>query len=592
MSVQDQDHRAYRPQPNVDLQGRLSPFWRGLSELVLRLEHGFERARADARPEDDTRVRIFLIMMVFSAVFAALAVGAGYRALLAEAGGRWAGADPNALVRGDLTDRNGQLLAANIIHYGLYIDPAEVWDRDLAYRQIRRALPRVSDARLKKVLGGERRLVVLNGLTPGEKAAVHDLALGGVTFEPEDRRAYPLGTSAVHLIGDADTGGVGVSGAELAFNDEIRAAGQRGESFPLSIDLRVQGVLENELAAAAIENHAKGAVGIVTDVQTGEVLGMASWPTFTQQNRAAAPDGATLNRAVSGHYEMGSVFKTFTVAAGLDLGLADMNTLFDASQALQIGNRKIKDFHAQNRVMTLEEVYLHSSNIGTSQLALQMGPNRMRDYFERLGLLDAASIELKESARPVVPRNWSDSTLASLSFGYGVMVTPAQVIQAMGALTNGGRMVPLSLRRGGALNAQPRQIVTEDTSRTLLDLLRRNVVKGSGGFADAPGLRVGGKTGSANKLVNGRYDPTHAVGSFAAVFPVDGPLTARRYAILIVMDEPGKYPRTGGYVAAPAVGRIADRIAGFLGVERRADHWRTADGQKIPEYQDVEGDGQ
>jgi len=482
-------------------------------------------------------------------------------------------------------------LAANIIHYGLYIDPREVWDRDLAARQIRRALPRVSAARLKKVLGGDRRLVVLNGLTPGEKAAVHDLALGGVTFEPEDRRAYPLGSSAVHLIGDADTGGVGVSGAELAFNDEIRAAGARGESFPLSIDLRVQGVLENELAAAAIENQAKGAVGIVTDVQTGEVLGMASWPTFTQQNRGAAPDGATLNRAVSGYYEMGSVFKTFTVAAGLDLGLADMNTLFDASQALQIGNRKIKDFHAQNRVMTLEEVYLHSSNIGTSQLAVQMGPNRMRDYFERLGLLNASSVELKESARPVLPRRWDDSTLASLSFGYGIMVTPAQVIQAMGALTNGGRMVPLSLRRGGAANTQPRQIVTEDTSRTILDLMRRNVVKGSGGFADAPGLRVGGKTGSANKLVNGRYDATHAVGSFAAVFPVDGPLNAKRYAILIVVDEPGKYPRTGAYVAAPAVRNIADRIAGFLGVERRADHWRTAQGDKIPEYQDVEGDG-
>jgi len=591
VSVQDHDHRAYRPQPNVDLQGRLSPFWRALSELVLRLEHGFERARADARPEDDARVRIFLIAVVFSVVFAGLALGASYRALFAEAGGRWAGGNPNALVRGDLTDRNGQLLAANIIHYGLYIDPREVWDRDLAARQIRRALPRVSAARLKKVMDGERRLIVLNGLTPGEKSAVHALALGGVTFEPEDRRAYPLGNSAVHLIGDADTGGQGVSGAELAFNEEIRAAGQRGDSFPLSIDLRVQGVLENELAAAAIENQAKGAVGIVTDVQTGEILGMASWPTFTQQNRGAAPDGATLNRAVSGHYEMGSVFKTFTVAAGLDQGLADMNTLFDASQALQIGNRRIKDFHAQNRVMTLEEVYLHSSNIGTSQLALQMGPDRMRDYFERLGLLSASSVELKESARPVVPRNWSDSTLASLSFGYGIMVTPAQVIQAMGALTNGGRMVPLSLRRGGALNAQPRQIVTEDTSRTILDLMRRNVVKGSGGFADAPGLRVGGKTGSANKLVNGRYDATHAVGSFAAVFPVDGPLAAKRYAILIVMDEPGKYPRTGAYVAAPAVRNIADRIAGFLGVERRADHWRTADGQKVPEYQDVEGDG-
>ena len=591
MSVQDHDHRAYRPQPSVDLQGRLSPFWRALSELVLRLEHGFERARADARPEDDTRVRIFLILIVFSVVFTGLAAGAAYRALFAGHDGGWAARDPNALVRGDLTDRNGQLLAVNIVHYGLYIDPREVWDRDLAFRQIRRALPRVSAERLRKVLDGERRLVVLNGLTPGEKAAVHDLALGGVTFEPEDRRAYPLGTSAVHLIGDADTGGQGISGAELAFNEEIRAAGARGESFPLSIDLRVQGVLENELAAAAIEHKVKGAVGIVTDVQTGEILGMASWPNFSQQHRGAAPDGATLNRAVSGHYEMGSVFKTFTVAAGVDQGLADMNTLFDASQAFQIGNRKITDFHAQNRVMTLEEVYLHSSNIGTSQLALKMGPDRMRDYFDRFGLLRASSVELKESARPVVPRRWDDSTLASLSFGYGIMVTPAQVIQAMGALTNGGRMVPLSLRRGGASNAQARQIVTEDTSRTILDLMRRNVVKGSGGFADAPGLRVGGKTGSANKLFNGRYDPTHALGSFAAVFPVDGPLTAKRYAILIVMDEPGTYPRTGAYVAAPAVGRVADRIAGFLGVQRRADHWRTADGQKIAAYQDVEGDG-
>jgi cell division protein FtsI (penicillin-binding protein 3) len=587
MSVQD--HRYHRPAPGVDLQGRLSPFWRWLSELVWRLEHGFERARADARPEEDTRVRIFLILIVFSCVFGGLAMGASYKALFAPANGRGLGVDPNALVRGDLTDRNGELLATNIVHYGLYLDPAQIWDRDLAYRELRRALPRISSERLKRVLASDRRLIALTGLTPQERAAVHDLALGGVTFEPEDRRAYPLGTSAVHLIGDADTGGQGVSGAELAFNDEIRAAGQRGEAFPLSIDLRVQGVLENELAAAAIKAQAKGAVGIVTDVQTGEVLGMASWPTFNSADRNAAPDGATLNRAVSGHYEMGSVFKTFTVAAGLDTGRADMNTLFDASQVFQIG--KIKDFHAQNRVMTLEEVYLHSSNIGTSQLALQMGPDTMRDYFRRLGLLDASSVELKESAKPVVPRRWDNSTLASLSFGYGIMITPAQMVQAMGALTNGGRMIPLSLRRGGARNVQPKQVVTEETSRAILDLLRRNVVKGSGGFADAAGLRVGGKTGSANKLVNGRYDPSHALGSFAAVFPVDGPLDGKRYAIFILMDEPGSYPKTGAYVAAPAVKNIADRIAGFLGVERHDDRWRTASGEKIPQYQDVAGDG-
>ena len=283
----------------------------------------------------------------------------------------------------------------------------------------------------------------------------------------------------------------------------------------------------------------------------------------------------------SAHYEMGSVFKTFTVAAGLDTGQADTNTRFDASEAFMVGSRKITDFHAQNRVMTLEEVYLHSSNIGTSRLAIEMGSSVMRDYFTRFGLMDAAPIELKESARPRRPRRWDDSTLASLSFGYGIMITPAQMAAAMGALTNGGRFIPLTLRKGDGTPVRGRQVVSPETSRVLLDLLRLNVVRGSGGFAEAPGLRVGGKTGSANKLVGGRYDPTHAVGTFVAVFPADGPVDARRYSILILMDEPSAYPRTGGYVAAPAVGRIADRIAPFLGVQRRADAWRTALGERL-----------
>lgn len=591
MSVHD-DPRYFRPAAGASLSGWTAPLLRWLAERVWGIEHAFERARADARPEEDTRVRIFIILAVFSCVFFGLALGATHAALLRPKGGLSGGVHAGALKRADLVDRNGLLLAANITHYGLYIDPREVWDRRAAQVQLKRALPRISEARLRKVLYGDRRLIVLPGLTPAEKAAVHALALGGVTFEPEDRRVYPLGPSAVHLIGFSDTGGTGVSGAELAFDKQIQDAGQAGRPFQLSIDLRIQGVLENELAAAALENGAKGAVGIVTDVHTGEILGMASWPAYDPNARSAAPDGATLNRATSAHYEMGSVFKSFTVAAGLDTGRADMNTMFDASEAFQIGNRRIKDFHATNKVLTLEEVYLHSSNIGTSRLAVEMGPDVMREYFERLGLLDAAPIELKESARPRRPRRWDDSTLASLSFGYGIMITPLQAVAAYGALTNGGLYVPLTLRKGGLpAGAQARRVVSEDTSLTMLDLMRRNVVRGSGGRADAPGLRVGGKTGSANKLVNGRYDPTHAVGSFAAVFPADGPVTARRYAIFVLVDEPSAYPRTGGFVAAPAVGRIADRIAAFLGIERRADLYRTALGEKIPAYVDVQGDG-
>jgi cell division protein FtsI (penicillin-binding protein 3) len=580
MSVHDDPHAWNRPAPGSPGGGVSLPSWRWLSETMWRIEHSFGRARADARPEEDTRVRIFVILSLFSAVFVCLALGAVNAALLAPRGGVGSISHPNAVARADLVDRNGALLATNIVHYGLYIDPAEVWDRRAAAARIKRVLPRVSMAKLNKVLSGERRLIVMPGLTPGERAAVHALALGGVTFEPEDRRIYPLGASTTHVVGAADTGGQGIAGAELAFNREIREAGARGESFALSIDLRVQGVLENELARAVADSQAKGAVGIITDVQTGEVLGMASWPTTDR-----------LNRAVSAHYEMGSVFKTFTVAAGRDTGRAATATMCAATQAFMIGNRRITDFHATNQVLTLEEVYLHSSNIGTSRLAVEMGPAVMQDYFKRFGLLDAAPIELHESARPRRPTKWDDSTLASLSFGYGIMITPLQMSAAMGALTNGGRFIPLTLRKGGLPNPEARQVVSAETSATLLDLLRRNVVRGSGGRADAPGLRLGGKTGSANKLVNGRYDPTHAVGTFAAVFPVDGPLNARRYSILILIDEPGSYPRTGGFVAAPAVGRIADRIAPFLGVERRADPYRTAMGEKIPAFEDVEGDG-
>ncbi|MDP3803351.1 penicillin-binding protein 2 [Brevundimonas sp.] len=543
------------------------------------VEHAFGRAHADARPEEDTRVRIFVILSAFSAVFVCLAAGAVHAALLTVAGGAGTASHPNAVVRADLVDRNGALLATNIVHYGLYIDPAEVWDRRAAAAQIRRALPRVSATRLARALNGDRRLLVINRLTPQEKAAVHALALGGIGFEPEDVRVYPLGESGRHVVGGVDTGGQGLSAAERAFNDEIRAAGARGEPFQISIDLRVQGVVENELAAAAIATGAKGAVGIVTDVQTGEVLGMASWPASNSRNLAS-----------SATYEMGSVFKTFTVAAAIDTGRADMNTLLDASEALQIGRRRITDFHAQNKVMTLEEVYLHSSNIGTSLLSTQMGPRVMRDYFDRFGLLSTAPFEIP-SENPILPRDWSDSTLASLSFGYGVSITPLQMAAAMGALTNGGRFIPLTLRKGGLPDARARQVISPQTSLTMLDLMRRNVVRGSGGRAEAPGLRVGGKTGSANKSVNGRYSTAHAVGTFAGVFPADGPVNARRYQILVLIDEPQTYPRTGGFVAAPAVGRIADRIAPFLGVARRADPYRTALGDRIPAFEDLEGDG-
>ena len=566
------DPRPYRPAPGGGrpLTSAVSPWLRWMGEAVWFVEHAFERARADARPEEDTRVRIFLIRAIFVVVFSGLALGAANAALLAPRGGHGVSTIAGALQRADLTDRNGALLATNITHYGLYIDPSEVWDKDAAFRQIRRALPRISATRLQRVLAGDRRLIAQPGLTPAERQAIHALALGGLSFEPEDRRVYPLNSSAAHLIGTADSGGQGVSGAELAFNDPIREAGAQGQDFALSIDLRVQGVLENELAATASEVGAKGAVGVIADARTGEILGMASWPTYDANRRGQAPDDAALNRVTSAHYEMGSVFKTFTIATAIDTGLADLDTMIDASQAYMIGNRRISDFHATNKILSLEEVYLHSSNIGTSRLAVEMGADTMRSYFSKLGLLDAAPIELHESARPRRPNDWSDSTRASMSFGYGIMITPLQMTAATVALVNGGVYRPLSLRRGGA-GDEGRRVVSVETSAAMRELMRANVLRGSGGQANAEGLRVGGKTGSANKLVNGRYDASHGIGSFAAVFPADGPADAQRYVIFVLIDEPSQGSRLGGAIAAPVVGRVADRIAGFLNVQRRVD---------------------
>src|SRR5690606_4028684 len=294
-------------------------------------------------------------------------------------------------------------------------------------------------------------------------------------------------------------------------------------------------------------------------------------------------------------YEMGSTFKVFSIAAGLDSGAAAMDTLFDAEGGLQIGNRVINDFHAENRTMTLEEVFLHSSNIGTSRLAIQMGPETVSRYYSDFGLLDAAPIELAESARPVRPPNWNDTTLASVSFGHAIMVSPLQVAAGMGAVLNGGVYVPLTLRPR-ATAPEGRRVVSQATSAAMLDLMRRNAVRGSGTRADAaaPGLRVGGKTGSAEKVVNGRYSRTAGVASFAAVFPSDGPLDAPRYFVLILVDEPkgsaATYGlRTAGFVAAPTAGRAIDRIAGFLGVERRADPYRTALGERMPLPEETPG---
>ena len=557
--------------------GPKSAALRWLSSLLWRIEHAFERARAEGRAED-AKLRIFFVSVTFVAAFVTLGVGATRAALFsdaAEAGHAFTATG----ARADIVDRNGNLLAVDLPYYALFVDSREIWDVEEVRRRLGPLLSPAGRGRLEKALASERRIQVLTSLTPQERTRIADMGLPGVTFEPEVRRNYPLGPTAAHLLGFTDSGGAPLAGAEAALNKDILAAAGAQGAVPLSIDLRVQAALEDELQKAFTEFTPKGAVGLVTDVHTGEILGMASYPTFDPNDPGGASDDAKLNRAAAAVFEMGSTFKTFTVAIGLDTGVANMSSTFDAREPFKLGYRTIDDFHAARKILTLTEVFQHSSNIGTAKLAVGVGTERLSKYYAALGLTKPAKVELKESARPLTPKVWNDDAVASTSFGHGINVSPLALATAMNTLLNGGKLLPLTIRKmDPGVRPSGQRVISEETSKQMLQIMRANVTGGSGGKADAPGLSVGRKTGTGEKYDPAirRYNHQKQVSSFAAVFPSDGPIEAKRYFVLILLDEPhgtaaSGGAATGGWVAAPAAGRVIDRIAPFLGVSRRAE---------------------
>ncbi len=545
--------------------------WRWIIERVWRVEHAFERAHSDGRAENDTRIRIFVVLAVFAVGFLVMAGGAVWSATFAHAG-RSGGTVAGVPERADLVDREGRLLAVNLIHYSLSLETKDVWSKRETRAGLLAALPQLTPKQVDRALAAKRRAFLVGGLTPAERARVHDLGLPGVIFEPEERRVYPLGPLAAHLIGYTEKGGASLAGAERALQDDILTAGAAGKPVALSIDVRVQAALEEEMTAAANEYHPNGAVGIITNIHTGEILALASWPDFDPNFQQRATPDQKLNRAAASVFEMGSTFKAFTVAIGLDTRVATPDSTYDARVPLKMGYRTIHDYHGTNRILTLREVFNHSSNIGTALLAHAIGNAQLARYYDAFGLTRRAKVELVESARPLTPKKWDDDDIASVSFGHGINVSPLTLAQAMGAILNGGQMIPLTIRKMPVgYRPQGHRVVSEQTTMSMLQIMRGNVVEGTGRKADAPGLFVGGKTGTGEKWdpTIRRYSDYKQVGSFAAVFPTEGPVDADRYFVLILMDEPKGGIRTGGWVAAPAVGRTIDRIAPFLGVPRR-----------------------
>jgi cell division protein FtsI (penicillin-binding protein 3) len=422
-----------------------------------------------------------------------------------------------------------------------------------------------SEARLARQFGRRPYVLVAQRVTPDTLDKVMALGLPALDLMPREKRYYPMGRQAAQAIGVTEPDGKGISGLELGLDGRLRAS---SDSIVTSLDARVQFILAHELAQAMADYHAHAVGGIVMNVNTGEVLAMASLPDFNPNARAPQEDDSTRNVMAQDAYELGSVFKVFAFTLAMEDHTTRPEEYFPIAAGFRIGNHTIHDAEKLPAMMMAKDILAQSSNVGTAQIALRSGPARQRAFLKSMGLLDPVATELPERRRPLIPRNWGPTETATIGFGHGISVAPLSFVAAAATVVNGGRrIVPTFLRR--PLDSRGAQIIKPETSAQMRVLLRYDVTNGTGRNADVPGYDVGGKTGSAEKNIGGRYVAHKLLTSFCAVFPMHDP----RYIVFVMIDEPHGDKASGvmalaGHTAAPVAGRVVSRIAPLLGVPR------------------------
>ena len=471
--------------------------------------------------------------------------------------------------RPDLLDRNGEILATDIKTMSVFAEPNRIIDKDEAVELITAVLPDVDAKELRDRLGSRKGFVwVKRQITPKEQAEIFHLGLPGVGFLPENKRVYPNGAIGAHVLGYVDKDNVGIAGMEKYLDQQsltdphVPGFFVDPESLKpvrLSLDLRVTHALRDELMSGMEHWKAKAAAGVVMDVNTGEVIALESLPDYDPNQPLDAHDPTKINRINVGVYEMGSTFKALSIAMALDSGKVNLGSRVDARDSLRYGRFTIHDFHATHRVLTVPEVFTHSSNIGTARMALMVGVEGHKAFLKKMGQLDRLRTELPENAEPLVPKRWSELNTMTIAFGQGLNVAPLQALMAVSALVNGGHMMaPTFLPRSKEDAAKvSRKVVSDQTSESMRYLLRSNATHGSAGFANIPGYYVGGKTGTADKIIHGHYSQDRVFTTFMAITPADKP----QYLYLAIYDDPQAAPGDYGYhTAAWNAGRTAGAL--------------------------------
>ena len=517
--------------------------------------------------------RLMFGMLVYAGIVALIAFRILWLAAFGDHAGRKIGLTSLIPDRGDIVDRDGQPLARTIDAWTIAIHPAKViGDKLTLARHLARLMPERTEAQYFALLrSGKSFFYLRRRASPSLVQAVNALGEPGLAIQKEPDRLYPQTSLAAHVIGYTDVDGHGVAGMEYAFDRALSDPASRGTPLTLSIDSRLQQALEHELMDAMTTFSAIGAAGVVMDIHTGELLAMTSLPQINPNAAGQGAPEARFNRATLGVYELGSTFKPFTVAMAMDSGIIkSMGQVYNCPDQLTAYGHTITDTHPFGRACTVAEIMKESSNIGTAQIAAQIGASRQRFFLEKMGFLGQVKIELPERARALTPgNNWGPLEVMTVGYGHGIAVTPLHLASGYATLFNGGIYRPATLLKVDRGHPPPRgvRVFTEETSYRMRALLRLVVTQGTGKKADAPGYRVGGKTGTAEKLLNGRYTSQAVVTTFAGVFPMDEP----RYVIVVMLDDPKATKETygfhtAGWNVAPVVSRTVSRIAPMLGV--------------------------
>ncbi|WP_306224834.1 peptidoglycan D,D-transpeptidase FtsI family protein [Bosea beijingensis] len=531
--------------------------------------------------------RVGLVILCFSALFLAIAGRLVYLGVAPneQVGLRRATSNAISSARPDIVDRNGEIMATDIRTVSVFAEPRRILDKDEATELLTAVLPDLDAKELRDKLGTKKGFVwVKREITPRQQAEVHRLGIPGIGFVPENKRVYPNGTAAAHVLGFANVDNVGIAGIEKYIDSQglqdLNGAGLATEAsdlkpVQLSIDLRVQHLLRDELSKGLERFKAIAAAGAIMDVNTGEVIALVSLPDFDPGNPVDALEKDRINRMNVGVYEMGSTFKALTVAMALDSGKANINSSYStAGGMMRFGSQVIREYKGTGRTLTVPEVFVHSSNMGTVKMALSVGVDGHKAFLKKMMQLDRMTTELPESAAPIVPQRWGELNTATIAFGHGLAVAPLQALAAVSALVNGGHLMkPTFLKRSQEeARTVSTQVIKPETSEAMRFIMRVNGERGSARKANIEGYFVGGKTGTAEKVINGRYAKNRNFTTFMAIAPADKP----KYLFLAIYDEPKGYAESGGYSTAAwnagvTTGKVIERAAPILGLNPRFD---------------------